>query len=273
MLLIFGCSAAEKGKPQAQTAPQAAEETWATEKGIRQLSATLAERMTPEEKVGQMMFVGIQGTALSENEKTALTAMHAGGVILYDRNMETREQVKTLNASLQTLELNRWRIPLFLSVDQEGGLVSRMKQATYAAPPAAEIGKGNPEDAYRHANKIGNDIRELGFNLDFAPVLDVGSRMRGRCYGTTPQQVARFGEQACRGLKDSGVIFTLKHFPGMGRSETDPHTEKSVVNVSQETGSAPCARYDITKQIVDASTVLSIRMAPSGGFAISLKEI
>ena len=59
--------------------------------------------------------------------------------------------------------------------------------------------------------------------------------MHGRTYGTTPQQVASFGEQACRGLRDSSVLFTIKHFPGMGRSETDPHTEKSVVNVPQQT--------------------------------------
>ena len=59
--------------------------------------------------------------------------------------------------------------------------------------------------------------------------------MHGRTYGTTPQQVTAFGEQACRGLKDSGVLFTIKHFPGMGRSKTDPHTDQSVVNVSQQT--------------------------------------
>ena len=111
-----------------------------------------------------------------------------------------------------------------------------MKQHAYTAPPAAEIGAaGKPEDAYKHANNTGKDIHELGFNLDFAPVLDISSRMHGRTYGTTPQQVTAFGEQACRGLRDSGVLFTVKHFPGMGRSETDPHTDQSVVNVPRET--------------------------------------
>ena len=233
LFLIFGCSAAEKGT--SQIPPQPAEETWATEKGIRQLSVTLAGRMTIEEKVGQMMFVGIPGTTLTENTKAALAAMHAGGVILFDRNMETREQVKALNTSLQTLETNAWHIPPFLAVDQEGGLVTRMQHAAYTAPPAAEIGKGKPEDAYIHASKTGSDIRELGFNLDFAPVLDCSDRMHRRTYGTAPQQVTIFGEQACRGLRDSGILFTVKHFPGMGRSETDPHTEKSIVNVSKET--------------------------------------
>ena len=235
LFLIFGCSAAENGKNQT-AAPQSAAETWATEKGIRELTASITGKMTPEEKIGQMMFVGIHGTTLTENTKNALVGMHAGGVILFDRNMENRAQVKELNTSLKTLTLNTYSLPLFLSVDQEGGLVARMKQHAYTAPPAAEIGAtGKPEEAYRHAKETGKDIRDLGFNLDFAPVLDISSRMHGRCYGTTPQQVTVFGEQACRGLKDSGVLFTIKHFPGMGRSETDPHTEKSVVNVPQQT--------------------------------------
>ena len=111
-----------------------------------------------------------------------------------------------------------------------------MKQHAYTAPAAAEIGAtGKPEKAYNHANNTGKDIHELGFNLDFAPVLDISSRMHGRSYGTTPQQVTAFGEQACRGLRDSGVLFTVKHFPGMGRSETDPHTDQSVVNVPRQT--------------------------------------
>jgi len=235
LFLIFGCSAAEKGNGPA-AASQPAVDTWATEQGIRQLVDTITGKMTAEEKIGQMMFVGINGTTLTENTKNVLSGMHVGGVILFDRNMETREQVKALNASLQKLSLNTYSLPLFLSVDQEGGLVTRMKQHAYAAPPAAIIGEtGKPEEAYKHANETGKDIRELGFNLDFAPVLDISSQMHGRTYGTTPQQVALFGEQACRGLKDSGVLFTIKHFPGMGRSETDPHTEKSVVNVPQQT--------------------------------------
>ena len=228
MFLFFGCSAAEK-------AAVPVTDTWATEKGLRQLADSVTDKMTLEEKIGQMMFVGIHGTTLTENTKNNLTAIHVGGVILFDRNMETREQVKALNSSLQNLALNSFSLPLFLSVDQEGGLVTRMKQQAYTAPAPTEISKGKPEDAYTHANKTGKDIRELGFNLDFAPVLDISSRMHGRTYGTTPQLVASFGEQACRGLRDSGVLFTIKHFPGMGRSETDPHTDKSVVNAPQQT--------------------------------------
>ena len=235
LFLFFGCSAAEKGTNSAGRASEPVADTWAKEKGIRQLADSVTDKMTLEEKIGQMMFVGIHGTTLTENTKNNLTSMHVGGIILFDRNMETREQVKALNSSLKDLALNSYSLPLFLSVDQEGGLVTRMKQQTYTAPPATEISKGKPEDAYTHANKTGNDIRELGFNLDFAPVLDIGSRMHVRTSGTTPQQVTSFGEQACRGLRDSGVLFTIKHFPGMGRSETDPHTDKSVVNVPQQT--------------------------------------
>ncbi len=235
LFLIFGCSAAERGNKQA--APrQSAPEAWTTEKGTRTLADTITSKMTLEEKVGQLMFVGINGTTLTGDTKNVLASMHVGGVILFDRNMENREQVQALNTALQNLALNTYNLPLFLSVDQEGGLVTRMKQHAYTAPPAAEIGAtGKPEEAYKHANATGKDIRELGFNLDFAPVLDISSGMHKRTYGTTPQQVTVFGEQACRGLIDSNVLFTIKHFPGMGRSKTDPHTEKSVVDVPQQT--------------------------------------
>jgi beta-N-acetylhexosaminidase len=235
LFLICGCSAAEKGNIQSNDT-QPSVETWATEHGLRQMASAVTDKLTLEEKIGQMMFVGIHGTTLTETTKNTLSSMHAGGVILFDRNMENREQVKALNASLRNLVLNKYALPLFLSVDQEGGLVTRMKQHAYTAPAAAEIGAtGKLEDAYNHANNTGKDIHELGFNLDFAPVLDISSRMHGRSYGTTPQQVTAFGEQACRGLRDSGVLFTVKHFPGMGRSETDPHTDQSVVNVPRQT--------------------------------------
>ena len=227
LFLICGCSAAEKGNVQSNDTQSV--ETWATEHGLRQMASAVTDKLTLEEKIGQMMFVGIHGTTLTETTKNTLSSMHAGGVILFDRNMENR-------ASLRNLVLNKYALPLFLSVDQEGGLVTRMKQHAYTAPAAAEIGAaGKPEDAYNHAKPTGKDIHELGFNLDFAPVLDISSRMHGRSYGTTPQQVTAFGEQACRGLRDSGVLFTVKHFPGMGRSETDPHTDQSVVNVPRET--------------------------------------
>ena len=205
LFLICGCSAAEKGNVSSNDT-QPSVETWATEHGLRQMASAVTDKLTLEEKIGQMMFVGIHGTTLTETTKNTLSSMHAGGVILFDRNMENREQVKALNASLRNLVLNKYALPLFLSVDQEGGLVTRMKQHAYTAPAAAEIGAtGKLEDAYNHANNTGKDIHELGL------------------------------EQACRGLRDSGVLFTVKHFPGMGRSETDPHTDQSVVNVPRQT--------------------------------------
>ena len=233
LCIFFGCGKLQADPFQKSTQQPAIAKTGKS--NIHKLTDVLVSRMSLEEKIGQMMFVGIHGTTLSENTKNNLVAMHVGGVILFDRNMENREQVKELNASLQALPLTACNLPLFLSVDQEGGLVTRMKNHAYVAPSAAKIGAGKPEDAYAHANKTGKDIREMGFNLDFAPVLDVTDRMDGRSYGVTPQQVMAFGEQACRGLKDSGVMFTIKHFPGMGRSKTDPHTEKSVVTVTQVT--------------------------------------
>ena len=94
MFLFFGCSAAEKGTTPAEKAAVPVTDTWATEKGLRQLADSVTDKMTLEEKIGQMMFVGIHGTTLTESTKNNLTSMHVGGVILFDRNMESREQVK-----------------------------------------------------------------------------------------------------------------------------------------------------------------------------------
>ena len=87
VFLIFGCSAAEKGTNPAGKASEPAADTWATEKGIRQLADSVTDKMTLEEKIGQMMFVGIHGTTLAESTKNNLAAMHVGGIILFDRNM------------------------------------------------------------------------------------------------------------------------------------------------------------------------------------------
>ncbi|MBQ6778582.1 MAG: hypothetical protein IJP51_03710, partial [Acidaminococcaceae bacterium] len=113
LFLICGCSAAEKGNIQSNDT-QPSVETWATEHGLRQMASAVTDKLTLEEKIGQMMFVGIHGTTLTETTKNTLSSMHAGGVILFDRNMENREQVKALNASLRNLVLNKYALPLFL---------------------------------------------------------------------------------------------------------------------------------------------------------------
>ena len=182
--------------------------------------------MSLEEKIGQMLLIGIDGTEIDEGALSMLRDYHVGGVILFDRNMNNKYQVTGLNANLQ--------LPLYLCVDQEGGMVARMKQGLTVAPAAARIAEqGTPEDARRWAYQTAMELETIGFNVNFAPVLDIGIPY-GRSYGHDAASVSKFTEAACRGYDQAGIIYSLKHFPGMGKSEVDPHTEQYRITASKE---------------------------------------
>lgn len=190
--------------------------------------------MSLEEKIGQMLLIGIGGTEIDEGALSMLRDYHVGGVILFDRNMNNKYQVTGLNANLQRLNKEYNKLPLYLCVDQEGGMVVRMKQGLTVAPAAARIAEqGTPEDARRWAYQTAMELETIGFNVNFAPVLDIGIPY-GRSYGHDAASVSKFTEAACRGYDQAGIIYSLKHFPGMGKSEVDPHTEQYRITASKE---------------------------------------
>ena len=190
--------------------------------------------MSLEEKIGQMLLIGIDGTEIDEGALSMLRDYHVGGVILFDRNMNNKYQVTGLNANLQRLNKEYNKLPLYLCVDQEGGMVARMKQGLTVAPAAARIAEqGTPEDARRWAYQTAMELETVGFNVNFAPVLDIGIPY-GRSYGHDAASVSKFTEAACRGYDQAGIIYSLKHFPGMGKSEVDPHTEQYRITASKE---------------------------------------
>ena len=190
--------------------------------------------MSLEEKIGQMLLIGIDGTEIDEGALSMLRDYHVGGVILFDRNMNNKYQVTGLNANLQRLNKEYNKLPLYLCVDQEGGMVARMKQGLTVAPAAARIAEqGTPEDARRWAYQTAMELETIGFNVNFAPVLDIGIPY-GRSYGHDAASVSKFTEAACRGYDQAGIIYSLKHFPGMGKSEVDPHTGQYRITASKE---------------------------------------
>ena len=190
--------------------------------------------MSLEEKIGQMLLIGIDGTEIDEGALSMLRDYHVGGVILFDRNMNNKYQVTGLNANLQRLNKEYNKLPLYLCVDQEGGMVARMKQGLTVVPAAARIAEqGTPEDARRWAYQTAMELETIGFNVNFAPVLDIGIPY-GRSYGHDAASVSKFTEAACRGYDQAGIIYSLKHFPGMGKSEVDPHTEQYRITASKE---------------------------------------
>lgn len=189
--------------------------------------------MSQTEKVGQMVMIGIQDTKVNDDSLYMLHQFHFGGVILFDRNMESPEQVKQLTSDLQAQADEK--VPLFIGVDEEGGDVVRM--ADKLTPPASqkEIGKtGDPNQAKNSAINIAKELKNMGINTNFAPVADVGSN-DNRSFSTDPATVTNFVKAAASGYEQENMFYSLKHFPGIGKGTVDSHVEISSVDASKET--------------------------------------
>lgn len=188
--------------------------------------------MSQTEKLGQMMMIGIHGTDVNEDSLFMLHQYHFGGIILFDRNMKNKEQVALLNQHLQ--EQCEEKIPLFIAVDEEGGSVARMKEVLI--PPKSQLSiaeTGNPDNAYQSAYDISIELKKMGFNVNFAPVADLGS-FKDRHFSSDPEVAAKFLSAAAKGYEDGGIIYCLKHFPGIGKGKTDSHDDSVVVDITPE---------------------------------------
>jgi beta-N-acetylhexosaminidase len=205
-----------------------------TDQTIEQKAVTILNKMTLEEKIGQMMVVGFQSPEPDTHIKKMITEYHVGGVIFYDRNMQNPKQVAKLTNNLQDLaQESGEEVPLMVSVDQEGGTIVRMKDKVSPIPSQQELGKKNDENlVYETANKTGTELAAMGINLNFAPVLDL-STTDSRSFGEDPEKATTFGKRTIQGLSDAGVTSALKHFPGNGRSNIDPHVETSSVQANK----------------------------------------
>ncbi|WP_416420285.1 beta-N-acetylhexosaminidase [Priestia aryabhattai] len=222
-----------KGESRKKTAPKAASNHKKQDSVTKKVDS-LMDRMTLEEKIGQLMIIGFQSGEMDEHVQTMIKDYHVGGIILFDRNMKSPAQVAELNNRLQQLALkNQHHIPLLTSVDQEGGAITRMKDQVSYLPSQQELGKEkNAEQVYDTAYRSGHELAAMGINLNFTPVLDL-SNTDTRSFGRDPYLVNTYGDEVIKGLNDSGITATLKHFPGNGRSDIDPHKETSSVEANQ----------------------------------------
>ena len=188
--------------------------------------------MSKTEKIGQMVMIGIHGTKITDDSKYMLNQYHIGGIILFDRNMETVEQVKSLTENLQR-NANQ-KVPLFIGIDEEGGDVVRMAEALTPPPAQREIGESNdPELAKKWAVKTAQSLKDMGINVNFAPVADVGSNDR-RSYSDDFNAVTQFVKSASSGYEQEHMIYALKHFPGIGKATVDSHLDGSVINATKD---------------------------------------
>lgn len=190
--------------------------------------------MTTEELVGQLLVVGVEGTEPGEDARQALEELHVGGLILFGRNVESGEQLVELTNGLKALNAEAGNVPLLLCVDEEGGLVSRMPPQVADLPSAYDYARAGG-DFYRRGEVLAAECAAFGFNMDFAPVLDVWSNpdntvIGKRSCGTDAPTAAAEGAAAAKGLSDSGVIPVGKHFPGHGDTLTDSHVDLPAVD-------------------------------------------
>ena len=194
----------------------------------------LVANMSDADKVGQLMMIGIHGKSLNDDAKFMLNEYRVGGIILFDRNMESKDQVKTLITDINKAGKSAGLTPLFLGIDQEGGAVARMDDKLIKVPPAEEVGKAPVEQAAALAKEVGTELKELGFNINFAPVADLGLTY-GRSYSTNPDEVVRYASAVGKSYDEAGLWYSYKHFPGIGKTDVDLHADTSIVPVSKET--------------------------------------
>ena len=194
----------------------------------------LVANMSDADKVGQLMMIGIHGKSLNDDAKFMLNEYRVGGIILFDRNMESKDQVKTLITDINKAGKSAGLTPLFLGIDQEGGAVARMDDKLIKVPPAEEVGKESVEQAASLAKEVGTELKDLGFNINFAPVADLGLTY-GRSYSTNPDEVVRYAGAVGKAYDEAGLWYSYKHFPGIGKTDVDLHADTSIVPVSKET--------------------------------------
>lgn len=203
------------------------------------MSLDILKSMTLEEKIGQMLFVGMDTlqadgksgkiTKINRTIEGKIEAWSPGGVILYGKNMEDQEQVTELNQALQQAS----RIPLFIGTEEEGGensrIASQEKMKVEETETARMIGEsGDSVRARETGQTIGTYMKEMGFNLNFAPVVDVSEKeenviMGSRTYGTDPELTADMASAFVTGIQAEGVSAVLKYFPGQGSLTEDTH--------------------------------------------------
>ncbi len=186
------------------------------------------------EKTGQLLIIGFDGIEMSFPLASLLTRIQPAGVILFARNIVNAQQTHKLLKDCQT----QVREPLFTCVDLEGGRVDRFRNVVGSAPSAAGVFATGDRKLFRkHGQIIGRICCTLGFNVDFAPVLDLAfeaSRrvMSSRAFSTDPKAVVRYAREFLAGLKSAGVIGAGKHFPGLGEGALDSHHDLPVIEKS-----------------------------------------
>jgi beta-N-acetylhexosaminidase len=192
-----------------------------------------------EQKIGQLLYIGLPGTEYDAKTRELVEYVRPGGVIVFGRNVAGAPQLRGL---LDGVRASSEVEPLF-GVDQEGGLVDRLRRICTPMPAARSIRQHGDLAAARSLGRItGEVLRLLGFNMNFAPVLSIMTEDRdllsnglySRSFGRSPGEVLGYTMVYLRGLQGTGCLGCAKHFPGIGAGEVDSHDEMPIIQLSHE---------------------------------------
>jgi beta-N-acetylhexosaminidase len=203
-----------------------------------ELAGEIASAMTDEELLGQVFFLGWQGVGPSADILRWISARGIGGVKIFPRNVSDLAGLARDVGAMQKLAMRgRFKIPLFVATDQEGGWVRQIKDQTSVSPGNLALGATRaPEDSYLTGLYLGRELAALGINMDFAPTADVYSNPEAsvigpRSFGSNPASTGLLSAAYARGLMDAGIISTAKHFPGHGSADQDSHGHLPQIDV------------------------------------------
>jgi len=187
--------------------------------------------------LGQLLMFGIEGTRMTPELKRFIVETGVGGVILFKENCESPEQIRDLIDALQDIS----DTPLIIGLDQEGGRVQRLPEPFTQLPAMADVGKvdGSTELARKVGELVGRELAAVGFNIDFAPVLDVNTNpgnpiIGDRSFSADAGKVAELGIEFIRGLQAQNIGACGKHFPGHGDTDLDSHLELPELDLTRE---------------------------------------
>ena len=182
----------------------------------------MKDHFTLEQKVGQLFVLGFQGYEVDRETRSFIELIRPGGFLFFQRNIESFDQIYDLTGRLRDIA----GIPGFLAIDHEGGRVDRLKQLFAPIPSMAELADAGMPSLRLGARIIAAELQATGFNVDFAPVVDLRlphSMMTDRCLASSPMEVVRLAAAFIGELSKRGIVTCAKHFPGLGGAVSDPH--------------------------------------------------
>ncbi len=195
----------------------------------------IIKKMTLSQKIGQLLIVGVPERKFTDSTASIIDSYTPGGVILFGYNLGKPEEIKKYIGEMQRRAVNRFNIPMFISIDQEGGRVKRITHGITQFPGNMAFGVADNESLTYDASRVtGIELRNFGVNMNFAPVLDVNNNplnpvINTRSFGSDVKVVSQLGSAYIRGLQRSGCIAVGKHFPGHGDTDKDSHLTLPVI--------------------------------------------